>query len=200
MTVEPEEVLSFWFGELGADGKADKTHAERWWRKDDAFDALVRKQFAATWQAAMRGECDAWLEAARSCLAYVIVLDQFPRNMFRGSGQSFATDAHALAAVNEGIARGHDRALVGDERVFFYMPLMHSEALSDQERCVALFQQLRDDSPESMRETLENNVRFAERHRDIIAAWGRFPHRNALLGRASTAEELAFLKEPNSSF
>lgn len=195
-----EDILLFWFGQLGDDGRADEAHAARFWRKDAEFDEEIRRRFGATYDAVRRGEHDDFLESARGRLAYVIVLDQFARNMFRGSARSFEADAQALRAAREGVERGHDRQLRGEERVFLYMPFMHSESLADQERCIELFRAFRDESSGKLREALDNNVGFAIRHRDIIQQWGRFPHRNALLGRASTADELAFLQQPNSSF
>lgn len=195
-----DTILSFWFGSLDADGKADPTHAARWWRKDDAFDREIRERFEATWQTTVTGEHESWLATPEGRLAYVIVLDQFPRNMFRGSAQAFASDARALATARQGVELGHDRKLHGEQRAFLYMPFMHSEALADQERCVELFRAFRDESSGSLRDTLDYNLEFAERHRVIVAQWGHFPHRNALLGRASTPEELAFLNTEGSSF
>lgn len=174
-----DEVLAFWF--------ADPT---RWWKKDPAFDAEVQGRFLALHDAIMRGEREDWLATPRGALAYVVVLDQFSRNMFRGTGRMFASDARALAAARRALARGDDRALAADERIFLYMPFMHSEDIADQDRCVALFTA----SPS------EEQLRYAEMHRDIIRRFGRFPHRNALLGRASTPEEEEFLKQPGSSF
>jgi uncharacterized protein (DUF924 family) len=130
----------------------------------------------------------------------VIVLDQFTRNAYRDSAQAFALDGLALTTAEEGITLGHDRLLQGHERMFLYMPFMHSEDLATQERGVALFRAFRDEASGALRKELDNNLRFAEQHRDIIASWGRFPHRNQVLGRLSTDEELEFLKQPGSSF
>lgn len=200
VSVSPDDVLWFWFGDVDGDGLADKALAQRWWRKDPAFDQEIRGMFEPTWQAIMANQREAWLENARSRLAYVIVLDQFSRNMFRDTPEAFAGDERALAAASDGIARGHDRALQSHERVFFYMPFMHSESLAMQDRCVELFTALRDSSRGRVREAVASNVDFAKRHRDIIARWGRFPHRNVILDRESTPQEVAFLEEPNSSF
>lgn len=173
-----DEVLRFWFAD-----------PDRWWVKDPAFDAEIRDRFGALHAAIERGEHEAWLDTPRGALAYVIVLDQFSRNIFRGTPGMFAADARALAATNAAIARGHDAALSPQERGFLYMPLMHSEALADQDRSVALFGALG-----------TGQLDYAERHRDIVRRFGRFPHRNAILGRASTPEELEFLTQPGSSF
>ncbi|MCC7536395.1 MAG: DUF924 domain-containing protein [Deltaproteobacteria bacterium] len=173
-------VLEFWFG----------LDPARWWKKDPAFDAEVRSRFADLHAAVERGEHEGWRATPRGALAYVIALDQLSRNMFRGEARSFASDARALEAARDAVAQGFDAALPPTERPFLYMPLMHSESLEDQERCVALFRALGS----------EGQLRFAEQHRDIVARFGRFPHRNAILGRDSTPAELEFLTQPGSSF
>jgi uncharacterized protein (DUF924 family) len=195
-----EAVLRFWFGELGPDGKADEEHSARWWRKDAAFDQLVRDRFGALHEAVSAGERDEWLSTPRGRLAFIIVLDQFSRNMFRGSAMTHAGDARAAEVARQGIERGVDRGLAHDERTFFYMPLMHSEELADQDRSVALFTGWRDELEEPARGRVSGMIGYAEKHRDIVRQFGRFPHRNALLGRASTPEELVFLEKPGSSF
>jgi uncharacterized protein (DUF924 family) len=197
---DPETVLSFWFGELDAHGRADKSHQARWWSKDPEFDSEIRTRFAALHRAAVGGELETWLDAPRSRLAYIIVLDQFSRNLFRNHAGMFAADAQARAATEQGIERAHDRALALHERVMFYMPLMHSEQLADQERCIALMSALAREGSDSARATMLSHVGFAERHRDIVRKFGRFPHRNAQLGRTSTPEEQEFLAGPGSSF
>lgn len=173
------DVLEFWF--------ADKA---RWWKKDPAFDAEIRERFGELHAAILRGQWEALRETARGALAYVIVLDQFSRNMFRGTARSFASDTQALEAARAAVERGLDRELSVSERGFLYMPFMHSEALADQDRSVALFSGLGE----------SGSVSYAEKHRDIVLRFGRFPHRNEILGRASSPEELAFLSEPGSSF
>ena len=134
-----EELLAFWFGELDADGCADEDHSRRWFMKDAAFDRQLEDRFGGELAALLVGEREAWLETAHGRLAYVILIDQLSRNIHRGTPQMFAADHRARAAVREGLAAGQDRLLATDERVFFYMPLMHSEALEDQDRCVELF-------------------------------------------------------------
>jgi uncharacterized protein (DUF924 family) len=168
-----EDVLTFWLA----------AGHERWFKHDDAFDAAIRARFAATYEDAAAGLLRAWQDGPRSALALVIVLDQFPRNMFRGSARAFATDPLARAAAERAIARGFDQKLAMPERVFFYLPFEHSEALADQERSVALIGATGD----------ADLLKWAELHADIIRRFGRFPHRNALLGRATTADEQAFL-------
>jgi uncharacterized protein (DUF924 family) len=187
--MEWEPVIAFWFGELDERGQAAARYSDRWWRKDPAFDREIRERFAAEHAAVTRREREHWLADPRGAVAYVIVLDQFSRNMFRDTPAMFASDAQALAAARDAIDRGLDRTLPDVMRTFLYMPLMHSEQLADQERSGALFTPIGG-----------ANLEFAVRHRDIVARFGRFPHRNAVLGRASTDEEREFLTQPGSSF
>lgn len=198
--MDPEDVLSFWFGELDADGRSDEAHTKRWFTKDEAFDRLLREKFGATHEAVSRGTCESWLDSARGRLAYVIVLDQFSRNMFRGSGESFAMDSRAREVVREGVRLGTDKQLAFEERGFFYMPLVHSESIDDQDECVAAFSGFQQEVDEKLAKRLDNSLKFVHMHRDIILRFGRFPHRNALLGRESTPEEIEFLKQPGSGF
>ncbi|MBN9436788.1 DUF924 family protein [Bosea sp. (in: a-proteobacteria)] len=158
---------------------------EKWFAKDDAFDALIRRRFLAEVEAAARGELNAWEETPEGVYALLLLLDQFPRNLYRGSSQAFAADPLALAVAERAIARGFDQAFENPERRFIYMPFMHSEDLADQQRCIALCEAA--DDPEG--------VKFAEIHRDIIRDFGRFPHRNPVLGRQSSAEERRFLDD-----
>jgi uncharacterized protein (DUF924 family) len=155
----------------------------KWYKKDEAFDAEVRRRFLGLWETARAGELAAWETTDDGALALVVVLDQFPRNMFRGDARTFSTDDQALAVAARAIARGADARIAPDLIEFLYMPFMHSERLADQDRCVALFRSR--GRPE--------NLKFAEVHADIIRRFGRFPHRNILLGRATSAEEQAFL-------
>lgn len=198
---EAEAVLDFWFGPLDARGRADPEHTRRWFERDAAFDRTLTQRFGELHAAAARGERDAWLGSTRGRVALVIVLDQFSRNLYRGDPRSFESDARALSAAREGVALGLDRTLALDERSFLYMPFMHSEVLADQERCVELFTELLEEQQdEALRKYVGNSLDYAERHRVIIQRFGRFPHRNAVLGRSSTPEELEFLKQPGSSF
>ncbi len=200
MIRDHEEVLDFWFGDLDDQGLVAPEYAQRWWRKSPEFDNEIRDRFGATLEALAAGDCHSWLETTRGHLAAIVVLDQFSRNLFRDQGTMYAHDARAQTLTEVGVALGRDRELPVDHRVMFYMPLMHSESLVRQERSVALFGALRDELSGAARQRLESNFDFAVQHRDIVARFGRFPHRNALLGRASTPAELAFLREPGSSF
>lgn len=156
----------------------------RWFAKDAAFDSEFRETFAAQHEAAARGELEDWPRTATGALALVLLLDQYPRNSFRGTARMFATDALAREVASAAIAAGHDRA-VGDELAsFFYLPFEHSEDLADQEKAVALCERLGGEA-----------MKYAIIHRDIIQRFGRFPHRNAILGRATTAEEQRFMDE-----
>lgn len=195
-----DDVLSFWFGELDDEGFAAADVSARWWRKDADFDREVREGYCGLIDALTAGEGEAWRETARGCLAYVIVLDQLTRNAFRGTGRMYAADQRAHAATVGAIETGLDRQLPAAMRVFLYMPLMHCEEVASQHRCVEVFEALTAELSGAARERVAGNVGYAEQHRDIVARFGRFPHRNSLLGRESTAEEVAFLEEPGSSF
>ena len=193
-------MLRFWFGVLDQEGRAGAEQKARWWRKDAAFDELIRDRFGALHEAVSAGERDGWLASPRGRLAFVIVLDQLSRNMFRGSGRMHAGDARALEVAREGVELGVDRQLAHDERGLFYMPFMHSESLADQDRCVELFSSWGGELSGPLRAQVAGLLTFAEKHRDIVRRFGRFPHRNALLGRESTPEEAEFLSQPGSSF
>ncbi|HEX2198044.1 MAG TPA: DUF924 family protein [Burkholderiales bacterium] len=187
---QPDEVLLFWFGGPAERGKRRK----RWFEKSDAVDRDVRERFMAAYEKAAAGALAAWQDAPHRCLALILLLDQFPRHMFRGSPRAFAADPLALAAARHAVARGYDRALLPVERLFVYLPFEHSESLEDQLQACELTRPL-----EAFEETADA-YRYALAHRDIIQRFGRFPHRNAILGRPSTPEEIEFLKQPGSSF
>jgi uncharacterized protein (DUF924 family) len=180
-SVAIDELLAFWF----APGEHD-----RWFTPDPAVDAEIARRFAPLIADAASGRLAHWIDEPRGALALCLLLDQFPRNVWRGTPRAFACDEQARRVAEEALARGHDQALAPEERLFLYLPFEHSESPADQERCVVLMGRL------GNAEWLD----YAVRHRDIIARFGRFPHRNAILGRASTAEELAFLQQPGSSF
>ena len=200
MTVTSEDVLDFWFGELDASGCSDEAHAKRWWKKNPAFDEELRQRFGSLYQALADGAHDDWLKAPRGRLAYVVVLDQFSRNMFRDTPRMYAYDPLALAAAHGGVATNADKTLRHDERIFLYMPFQHSEQLADQDLAVKLFEGLTKGLSGDLLKRAEDNVVFAERHRDIVKRFGRFPHRNAILHRPTTPAEAEFLTQANSSF
>ena len=196
----PSDVLSFWFGELDEDGAPRPEVAQRWFEKNPAFDEEARRAFGDDVEAALRGDRDDWASSPQGTLALILLLDQLPRNLFRGTPTSFAGDARALAVSQAAVARGDDRALTTLERAFLYMPHMHSEDVEVQRRSVELFEGLARQAPPRLKPQAESSLDFARRHRDIVERFGRYPHRNEILGRPSTPEEIAFLKEPGSSF
>lgn len=181
------EVLAFWFG---APHSPQHGHRRKgWFRKSVEFDAEVRRRFLTVWNGALRGECVRWEATPLAALALVVVLDQFPRNMFRGEARAFSSDARALAVARRMLERGFDRVLSPVERSFMYLPFEHAEELAAQRRSISLFALLDAEL-----------AGHAQRHYEIVARFGRFPHRNAVLGRESTAEEREFLDQPGSSF
>ena len=194
MAEQVESLLTFWFGEQ-RDGFADGPHRDRWFSGGADFDETCRAQFGTLAALAADGELDDWLSQPRSRLAYILLCDQIPRNIYRGEALAFATDGAALNASRTGIENGMDRSLTFDERCFFYLPFEHSESLVNQHTCVGLFSDLHDQTPEGFRHHTGNYLRFAHQHRDILKRFGRFPHRNGTLGRTSTAEEIEFLRE-----
>jgi uncharacterized protein (DUF924 family) len=187
------EVLNFWFGEPGSARFGEEW--DRWFARDDEFDAMLRARFGATLATARCGNYDGWQRSPLGALALIIVLDQFSRNIHRGGAEAFGGDARALAAACRMVDTGADRSLPSPQhRAFVYLPFEHDESGESQERSVRLFEALEHETG------LRGYVRYARRHAEIIARFGRFPHRNAVLGRPSTDEERAFLMEPGSSF
>jgi uncharacterized protein (DUF924 family) len=177
--VTPADIVTFW-REAGPD---------QWFTLDDAFDRVVRARFLAVYEAAAAGRLADWQESREGALALVLLFDQFPRNMFRGEARAFATDAMARAVADRALARGYDQTTDAVMRPFFYLPFMHSEALADQDRCVRLYQVLND----------AEQLRYALEHRDVVKMFGRFPHRNDALGRATTAAEREFLDDEGAA-
>lgn len=196
----PEGICSFWFGEEADDGAIARRQGKLWWQKSAETDAVIRQRFEPTLRSAGAGELDHWARTPRGRLALVIVLDQFPRNIYRDQPQAFAFDAKALALSLAGLEQGDDKPLRLIQRVFLYMPLEHAESPEMQARSVAAFEDLLAEAPPSAKDEFETFLDFAVRHRDIIERFGRFPHRNAILGRESTAAEHAFLQQPGSGF
>jgi uncharacterized protein (DUF924 family) len=184
------DVLQFWFGPSAERGKPQK----RWFVKNDALDGEIRARFSPLYEEAEAGKLAHLKENAADCLALIVLLDQFPRNMFRGTPRAFATDPLALEIARYAVGRGFDRGVLPVERLFFYLPFEHSEELADQDLACELTRPL-----ELVEPGLEA-YRYALAHRDVIRRFGRFPHRNAILGRTSTPEEIEFLKGPGSSF
>ena len=175
--VTPEEVLSFWLDEIGPSG---------WYMASDDLDQQIRDRFEAAWNGAMQGRYALWLTYPSGALAYIILLDQFPRNMFRGSGKAFASDRFALAAAKQAIGKQWDLKIDEPARQFYYMPLMHSENLSDQDRCVRLMS-------DRMPQGGASNLLHARAHREVIRTFGRFPYRNDALSRQYTPQERGYV-------
>ncbi|MWD30141.1 DUF924 family protein [Aquicoccus sp. SCR17] len=174
----PEDILNFWLDEVGPKG---------WYDPPDDLDETIRERFLSAWESAMEGRHALWLTYPSGALAYIILLDQFPRNMFRGEARAFASDRISLAAAKSAIHKRWDMRIDEPARQFFYLPLMHSECLADQDRCVRLIK-------ERMPETGEANLVHARAHREVIRDFGRFPYRNAPLGRSTTGPEERFLE------
>ena len=189
---QAKEILDFWFGKPDeADyGKPRKV----WFIKNPEFDKEVRSRFLYDYQQAAAGQLDDWKESPLTCLALIILLDQFPRNIFRGQPQAFATDPQALAYAKYAVKRGFYKKLLPIQREFVYLPFEHSENLAAQHQCIELFSTLKD-HPECA-----SGVDYAHRHLKVIERFGRFPHRNEILGRETTPEEAEFLKQRGSSF
>lgn len=180
-SAKPDHVLHFWFESL---------RPEDWYRSDLGLDDFVRGKLGGLHDLAVQGELDHWPEVPEGALALIILLDQVPRNIHRDGPRAFASDDRARAVLARALEAGHDKRLTKRKRAFLYMPLMHSEELSDQDHCVALFRAL----------GVENNLDFAIRHRDIIKRFGRFPHRNTILGRECSAGEEEYLSQPGAGF
>jgi len=188
-----DEILDFWFADAAESADARRRRNAVWFGDNREFDHQVRARFETTLELADTGACAHWIDESRSLLALIILFDQFPRNIYRGTPQAFAYDDKALNLSLQGIDAGADRALAPLERVFFYMPLQHVESLDVQTRSVELNAVLMDEAPETLRDYLAESHGYAVSHRDIIARFGRFPHRNGVLGRPSTEAEKAFL-------
>lgn len=188
MTPLAREILEFWFG--------PPPHATRaeWFRKDPGFDATVRERFGGAVEAALAGAMHLWRAEPHDALAHVLLLDQFTRNIFRDTPRAFAGDGEALATATGAVDAGFDRKLDRYERGFLYLPFEHSEDPAMQQRSISLFTRLRNDTGDTAL------LEWAEKHAAVVRRFGRYPHRNAILGRVSTPEEIAFLQEPGSRF
>lgn len=194
------KVLGFWFGTDTDPKEIIRKQSALWWGKDANTDLYINEQFGEIYQLAINDNLNSWLSSIKGQLALIIVLDQFSRVINRDSAGAFAQDSKTLKIALEGIAKNYDSSLRFIERVFYYMPLEHSENLDNQSQCVELFQKLLFEVPEDLKNEFQDSLQFAERHKEIIERFRRFPHRNKALNRISSAEELAFLMQPGSSF
>lgn len=198
---EVEAVLEFWFGPDPLDPVVSLPYQQRWFLASDALDGEVRQRFAPLLARAAAGALGVWLESAHGRLAMILLFDQLSRNIHRGTAGAFAYDGRALELSSQGIENGHDRALSVVERLFFYMPFQHAESREVQARGVELFEALAAErAPEHMQRAALSGAEFARQHAAIIAEFGRFPHRNRVLERASTEQEAAFLRDGGPSF
>lgn len=191
MQTTTRDVLDFWF---------DEANAAHWFAASDAFDAQIRERFAAAMQLAAGRQLETWAATPSGWLALLILLDQFPRNLYRNDPRAWATDADAQRVALSGLARADDRQLPLIQRVFAYLPLEHAEDRALQQRSVELFEALHAGAPAETREKFAGFLDYARRHREVIERFGRFPHRNAALGRTSTADEVAYLAQPGAGF
>lgn len=195
-----DSIRDFWFGSNPDDNATAQQRSKLWWSKNPEVDAEIRERYLAQVDTVAARKLDNWANTPRGLLALILLTDQFPRNIFRGTPRAFELDHLARMWCMAGLERGIDRKLRPIERVFFYLPLEHSESMEHQAMSVQLFTRLYQEVPPDYMDTFRGYLIFALRHRRVIERFGRFPHRNAILGRESTPEEVAFLKEPGSSF
>lgn len=193
-----EQVLQFWFGK---DWHTDPLkNSDQWFKKEAEFDQKISDQFKDLLPKIEKEQLEDWKQTPEGTLAFIILTDQFPRSIFRGQRASFAFDPYALKASKQGVQKEFDKKLPWIGRIFFYLPFEHSESIADQEQSVSLFEILLQETPPKYNDYMAEAFEYAARHWDVIKRFGRFPHRNAILKRASTPEELNFLKLPNSTF
>ncbi|MCC5808783.1 MAG: DUF924 domain-containing protein [Ectothiorhodospiraceae bacterium] len=200
MSISPGETLDFWFGPLTEEGFTRDDRSGLWFSKSDAQDADIRARFLQQVEQALAGELEHWADSPQGRLALIITLDQFTRNIFRDTPRAFEGDPTALRHALHGIDRGEERALAPIQRVFLYLPLEHAEDLDMQDRSVERFRELEQQVPQQQAKAFAGFTDYAERHRDVIRDFGRFPHRNAILGRTSSPAEQEYLARPGSGF
>lgn len=197
--ISVEGVLEFWFGQLDEHGCVAPEY-ERLWFDGSVADEPIRQRFSGAVHQALAGELDHWADSPRGRLALVILLDQFTRNLYRGQPEAFSGDAQAMVLARDGFARGDDKQLPLMMRRFMYLPLEHSEDIADQHDCVAKMQAMVAEAPDALLASCKDSVHWAEVHRDIVLRFGRFPHRNPILGRSPTDEEIAWLEDGGNRF
>jgi uncharacterized protein (DUF924 family) len=197
---DPQDILVFWFGGATHDPTAASARSTLWFSPSRDVDSEIRDRFTPAVEAAAQGELDSWLDVPHSALALVLLLDQFPRNIWRGSAKAFAHDGKALRVAREAVSKGHLAGLAPLERLFLLLPFQHSESVDDQRESLRLFSEMVETAPEAWQSIVERYLEYARQHLELIARFGRFPHRNRILGRASTAEEDAYLAEGGTTF
>ena len=193
----PQDILSFWFGD---DPDQPAKNSKLWWKKDPQNDGEIKDKFLADLEAAKGGQLEAWKDTPEGTLAFIILIDQFSRNIYRDRAAAFGQDKLAQQACLEGIEKGFDQKIPHVHRAFFYLPLMHSEAWEHHEKALEIYRQLAESCPAESKKMLEANHQYAISHAKIVKQFGRYPHRNKILGRQSTPEEAEFLTQPGSSF
>ena len=198
--ISPDSILEFWFGTSLDDPEALAARNAIWFAADEAFDQTVRDRFGAHLEQAARGDYKLWKLTPRGTLALIITFDQLPRNIYRSTPQAFTYDERALALCRDGVAMGIDRELELIERTFFYMPLEHAEDLDAQDKSLACFEALDADAPDPLKKIIAAYLRYAVTHREIVRRFGRFPHRNLVLGRKSTPEEIEWIASDGNTF
>lgn len=196
---EYADVLNLWFGSM-EQGVSSSEYRKRWYTGGAAFDELLREQFLAEVESALAGELVEWEQSAEGVLALIILLDQLPRNLFRGDKRAFSGDNRAIQLAKQLCKSDDDRQLQYDQRVFVYMPYMHSESLEDQQECIELFKQLKQDAPKTQQDFYQSSVDYAVKHMEIVKRFGRFPHRNQVLERKTTSEEQQWLDSGGERF
>lgn len=195
-----QRVLNFWFSDIELDSPRVDSRMDRWFTSDPELDEQIRRDFLPLIEQASRGELMEWTDTPKGRLALIILIDQFRRNVYRGTAEAYSRDSLALKICIEGTINNDYKTLSHFQRLFFFMPLQHSESLKVQEKSVGIYQALADSVSETMQETFQTTAQFAELHRDIVAEFGRFPHRNQVLGRANTADEESFLGNDSPNF
>jgi uncharacterized protein (DUF924 family) len=201
MNPQAQDILSYWLGQLNPEtGQSTENKFPLWFGKSQETDDHLRETYGSLLEKAKAGELKDWEESPESLVALVILMDQFSRNIFRGTSGMYAADEKALSLSKQVVESGQDEQLPTAMRVFLYMPFMHSEELEDQEKCIEIFKKLKEQVPESIKDSIENNVIYAIKHRDIVKEYGRFPHRNEILSRANTPEEEVYLAQPGAGF
>lgn len=195
-----KEILGFWFGDTKDDAEVGESQSALWWGQSAESDALLTARFGRAADAAAAGGLNHWTGSPRGRLALILLLDQLPRVIHRGTPEAFVQDDKARSVSEEGLRSGADRLLRPIERVFFYLPFEHSEDPVDQQRSVEFYRSMAAEVPDGWKKAFDGYLEYAIRHQEIVDRFGRFPHRNAILGRESTPEEIEFLKEPGSGF
>jgi len=198
MHITPIEIITFWFG---TNPTAPLQNKKKWFTSSPAFDQEIKTKFGTTLTQAKNGELDHWLDSPDGTLAFILLLDQFSRNIYRNTPQVFAQDDLALSSARDAIKHGMHTQLAPHQRAFIYIPFMHAEDLKSQDECILLFEELIEKTDDAtLKQSFKGNLHYAHQHRDIIKKFGRYPHRNIILNRTNTPDEIEFLKQPNSSF